>query len=63
MLARARTLRRMTAVVLLGLCTFAVGCGKADYERQLDATVLELTKQAIAEETGEVPAEEPAPAN
>ncbi len=63
MLARARILRRMTAVLLLGFCTFAMGCGKADYERRLDATVLELTKEAIAEETDEAPAAEAAPAN
>ena len=58
MLARASILNRVAAVLVLGVCLVAVGCGKAAYEERMQNTIFQLTKQAMdAEQGGAAPAE------
>lgn len=63
MLARARSFRRIAAVlaVLCGIST--IGCGKGAYEERLKNTVNQLTQQAADATKGEPAAEPEPPAN
>ena len=58
MLASASVFKPVAALLVLGVCAAAGGCGKGAYEERMNSTIFQLTKQALNAEQGGAPAEE-----